>query len=77
MKIANMNTGHSILAAALFICWAMLLSARTIAGMIYNNRPGSSYDYGLTQIGWILPACAWACFAAAVAVVLASCKKPS
>jgi hypothetical protein len=64
-----MNTGQSILATGLFVCWAMLLGARAIAATIYSNRPGSSYAYGVKEIGWVVPTFGWICFAAGLLVV--------
>ena len=70
-----MNTGQSIIVSSLFLCWAMLLAARTVAAAIYSNAPAASYHMGLERIGWLMPVAAWLCFAAAVVMLWTSRSK--
>lgn len=55
-----MITPRHILGAALILSWAMLLSARCLAAMIYSTGIGRTYEVGLADIGRLLPVCAWA-----------------
>jgi 4-hydroxybenzoate polyprenyltransferase len=57
-----MKTERSIVGAALILSWALLLSARCVCAGIYGAQVGSSYDVGLSRIGWIMPLAAWICF---------------
>ena len=44
----------------MILSWAMLLSARCLAAMIFSTALGGSYEGGLEHIGRLLPVCAWA-----------------
>jgi hypothetical protein len=69
------STAAHLVTAALFICWALLLSARAIAAAIYATIPGTSYEMGLSHIGWLLPASAWVCFGAALLLLISSSRR--
>ena len=60
-----MTTPRSIYVSALFLCWALLLAARTLGAAIYATAPEHSYEMGLDHVGLAIPA--WACFGAAFA----------
>jgi hypothetical protein len=68
-------TRSHIIAAALFVCWALLLSARTIAAAIYATAGGTNYEMGLEHIGWLLPTSAWFCFCAAIVLLVCSLRR--
>ena len=67
-----MNTGQSIIVSSLFLCWAVLLASRTVAAAIYANAPAGSYQMGLVDIGWVIPAAAWVCFVGGLIMLLRS-----
>jgi hypothetical protein len=68
------TTAH-VITASLFVCWALLLSARTSAAAIYATMPGTSYEMGLMHIGWLLPCSAWFCFCAALLRLICSFRR--
>jgi hypothetical protein len=70
-----MNKNQTILAGFLFICWAMLLSARMLAAAIYASIPSRSYGVGLSLIGNWIPFFAWLSFAAAVTILILANKE--
>jgi hypothetical protein len=72
-----MNTGRSIIIAALFGCWAVLLASRVIAAAIYATAPAANYKMGLVHVGRLLPISAWFCFTAALAMLVCALARRS
>jgi len=50
------------------ICWALLLSAQTLAAAIMAKPPLIWYSTAMKDVGWLLPLSAWT--SCAVAIVL-------
>src|SRR5215204_1094202 len=71
----TMNLGQSIVTAALFLCWAVLIAARSIAAAIYTSVMGRSYQDGLEEVGTVIPVFGWICFAAAVVLLVSGLVK--